>query len=89
MEDCFVESFWNTIEHAHFSVEGYEPWVVQTGKRREDREAVLVVTTRLSTESHRSEHKRDFKFGNRAKSAEACETPGDLAFGQEKAERPK
>ena len=49
----------------------------QTGKRREDRAAVLV-TTRRSTESQRSGRKRDFKFGNRAQSAEACETQKGL-----------
>jgi hypothetical protein len=37
------------------------PGVVQTGKRREHRAAVLV-TTRRSTESQRSGRKRDFKF---------------------------
>ena len=80
-----LTSVWKTVlqillerseNNAHFSVEGYGPGVVQTGKRREDRAAVLV-TTRLSTESHRSGCKRDFKFGNRAQSAEACETPAD------------
>ena len=35
--------------------------MVQTGKRREHRAAVLV-TTRRSTESQRSGRKRDFKF---------------------------
>ena len=77
VEDCSCRILLEgSANNAHFSVEGYGPGVVQTGKRREDRAAVLV-TTRLSTESHRSGCKRDFKFGNRAQSAEACETPAD------------
>ena len=49
-----------TQQRAEFSSEGYEPWVGHTGKQREGRAAVLV-TTRSSTGSSRSERKRDLK----------------------------
>jgi hypothetical protein len=58
VEDCFAESFWNVVEHAHFSIEGYGPGVVQTGKRREDRVqkiGTLVGVVIRSREDHSDE----------------------------------
>ena len=71
--------------NAHFSVEGYGPGVVQTGKRREDRAAVLV-TTRLS-------RNRIAQGANAISNSEIVHSLQRRVkrqrTGQEKAERPK